>query len=244
MTAPADTPTYSGMPTSSAEPTHSLADAAAGKLYGEKTQAPELVPFRFRCLVDGEPEDHQFYARPSLDIHKMRRAYGLQRLADIQQTITQTGGLPRELVEALGSVYTFVGSMLTDRDGVPASWDASPPRTGPEGQQYPAGPDYLVARPGEAMAHVRLPDGTVVDYSDSRVWDAQRLDQASSKRRWNIITSDEERLIGIEEVVELVGDLLGKAGGDRPLGESSPSSTPPITGQSGPTSTAGSPSPA
>lgn len=244
MSAPSDTPLYSGMPTTSAEPTHSLAQAAAGKLYGEKATAPELVPFRFRCLVDGEPEDHQFYARPSLDIHKMRRAYGLQRLADIQQTITQTGGLPRELVDALGSVYTFVGSMLTDRDGVSASWDATPPKTDPDGTWHAPGPDYLPARPGEAMAHVRLPDGTVVDYSDSRVWDAQRIAQASSKRRWNVITSDEERVIGIEEVVELVGDLLSRAGGDRPLDGSSPSSTPPSTGPSAPTSTAGSPSPA
>lgn len=236
MTAPADTPLYSS------GPAHSRAQVLPsidGKLYGTKAEAPELVPFGFRCLIDGEPEDHQFYARPSLDIHKMRRAYGLQRLADIQQTITQTGGLPKELLDALGSVYEFVASMLTDRDGVAASWDPSPPWTENDGTWHAPGKDYLPARPDSPSgeAHVRLPDedGTLVPYSDHRVHEALRLAQASSKRRWNVITSDESRLIGIEEVVELVGDLLSRAGGDRPLDESSPSSTPPTTGLPAPT---------
>lgn len=262
------------------------------RIYGSTLPPSKKIDVYVRFWREDDPEVHHFAARPKLDVSTLRRVGGLMQMAEIQQVReerrrqraqqraqAQAAGkpvpdeeqandaLPKEVLDSVGDILGFVGSMMSDRDGVKMSWDPDPTRhvvwgtehdTDEQGKPRPTVVDHgkdVILPPADTPSwagggiSIRLPDGTIVPGDDPRVAQAQTLEQASSKRRWHqLIEIDDEVELGLDEIMEIVGDLVGKwAGGEeggRPLDERASSGTPPTSPESGSGSPGGSPSPA
>lgn len=253
------------------------------RIYGTTLPPSKRIPVLVRFWREDDPEVWEFAARPKLDVTTLRRVGGLMKMAEIQQYREQQRtqraqdrarrqqrgeqvpeaaeqpaeqALPQEVLDSVNDILKFVGGMMTDRDGVPLSWDPDPtPHVvwGTEedrdaaGQSAPQrvqrGKDVVPPPPDspswvQASYSIRLPDGRIVGADDPAVSHALSLDAASSKRRWHqLVVVDDDVDLGLDAIMELVGDLVGQwAGGEeggRPLDGPSSSGSQPSSPASG-----------
>ena len=212
-------------------------------VYGDVGDSSDIVRFKIVFLRDGAPEMTELVARPAMDVRLMKRAVALQDIAQIQHVVNEGLGLDPSMIEKLEEIFTLIEGMLVNSDGVRSTWKpelAPLPPGAPQGSRQKVRlPNVKIAEnPTIQQSDPRLQqlaqcNATFADYDNPLVGWAQTFEAGSSKRKWQHIMDDEnECVLGIDTVAELMGDLMSKIGGDRPLDESSSSGehspTPPL----------------
>jgi hypothetical protein len=199
------------------------------KTFGTKRTRPvERIPFSLWVERDDEPEEHHFQARKVQDFGAM------------VMTAIHAG---KNATAAMGGMMSMIRRLLDNKDGVPADWEpteVAPPA--PAGHLALEGtePDWPGAQAfaGELVEDDRayvpsfrapsaLPEDHPLHESAGQLVPMSRADEftavevGSSRRRWDVLVSDESDVtIKEKDLIDLF-EFLSSVAADRPTQPSS-----------------------